>query len=493
MVYKYHIRILLLTMVFSMTLQAEPMSEQTCYAEPTIKTDFAELYSKLIASHYDMFAHVSRTQYDQWFKQMNQSISGCLSLHQVTVLFQKFVSRGRVAHAKIDIPTDGYIKHRNNGGKLFPLYVKSDGKDVWVSENHSAQSEIKPSAQILAINDISMSELLPKLRLYSSADTDRMFGGFLEFYMGMYLWLELGEQNQYQLAIKQDEQQSVVTVNAITLEQQKASVASQGETLNLDWQRTATILNDELAYLRPGPFFHTDSQAKDIWDNSAFKSFINESFEQFKQQQAQAVLIDLRNNPGGDNSFSDLMMQWIADKPFKFASDFKVKVSEAFKQANDNRLLTAEQKASNKAAVQYQKAYQHKPNGTVFDFELPMIEPHPQAIKVPVYILINRHSYSNAVTVAAMAQDYGFAQIIGEETTDLATTYGAMEHFKLGGTGIEVAFPKAFIVRPSGDNTIRGVVPDIAIDTPMVESADDPVLQQAVKLIVAELPPKDQN
>jgi C-terminal processing protease CtpA/Prc len=100
-----------------------------------------------------------------------------------------------------------------------------------------------------------------------------------------------------------------------------------------------------------------------------------------------------------------------------------------------------------------------------------------------VFLLINRHSYSNTVTVAALAQDYGFARILGEETADLATTYGAMESFELPRTGITVGFPKALIVRPSGDLAPRGVVPDVAIATPVVESADDPVLQRALEIV----------
>ena len=96
-----------------------------------------------------------------------------------------------------------------------------------------------------------------------------------------------------------------------------------------------------------------------------------------------------------------------------------------------------------------------------------------------MYVLVNRRSYSNAVAVAALVQDYGFGKILGEETSDLATTFGAMETFRLPRTGLLVGFPKAFIVRPSGNLAPRGVVPDVAIETPVVEGVDDPVLMRA--------------
>jgi len=79
--------------------------------------------------------------------------------------------------------------------------------------------------------------------------------------------------------------------------------------------------------------------------------------------------------------------------------------------------------------------------------------------------------------VAALVQDYKFGTILGEETSDMATTHGAMEQFKLPKTGIAVGYPKARIVRPNGDLRARGVTPDIVIRIPAVETPEDEVLQ----------------
>lgn len=84
--------------------------------------------------------------------------------------------------------------------------------------------------------------------------------------------------------------------------------------------------------------------------------------------------------------------------------------------------------------------------------------------------------------VAALAQDYRFATILGEETSDLATTYGAMEQFDLSRTGVSVGFPKAHIIRPSGGTVARGVIPDIAIEAPIIETAEDSVLSRALQI-----------
>jgi C-terminal processing protease CtpA/Prc len=56
-----------------------------------------------------------------------------------------------------------------------------------------------------------------------------------------------------------------------------------------------------------------------------------------------------------------------------------------------------------------------------------------------------------------------------------------MEHFTLSRTGVKVGFPKARIVRPSGSQVERGVVPDVPIPTPVVTGGKDEVLQVAVQ------------
>jgi C-terminal processing protease CtpA/Prc len=339
----------------------------------------------------------------------------------------------------------------------------------------------------LAINGVPVKALFSRLRHYLSADTDYMLGGFLEFYLEVLLFFEWGELNEYSLKVGQQDQ-AVIQVKAVNKEQLEKRQAELPASLVLGWERQARMLPDGVAYLRPGPFFNTESSAADPWDNRAFSAFIEQSFETFKARKPSALLIDMRDNPGGDNSFSDLMLRWIADQPFRFASTFQVKVSEAFRQSNDARLQAQSDQGVDKNSVsyRYQQAYQKRANGEVFDFDIPLVQPGPKRLNTRVFMLVNRHSYSNAVTTAAMAQDYGFATILGEETSDLAVTYGAMEHFTLSHTGIQVGFPKALIVRPSGDRTVRGVVPDHLIKTPVVESVDDPVLKAALRHIHSE-------
>ena len=203
----------------------------------------------------------------------------------------------------------------------------------------------------------------------------------------------------------------------------------------------------------------------------------------FMEADAPALIIDLRNNPGGDNSFSDPMIAWIADKPFRFSSKFLVRSSDEAAASNQARLAANPGTVASVSAL-YAEAFETTPRGQVFEFDIPVAKPREgERFEGEVYVLVNRNSYSNAVSVAAIFQDYGWGTVAGEMTADFATTYGAMEHFNLPQAGLKVGFPKAYIIRPSGDEEPGSVLPDMLIKTPITPSSEDVVLKQLISAI----------
>ena len=74
------------------------------------------------------------------------------------------------------------------------------------------------------------------------------------------------------------------------------------------------------------------------WDTGDFIAFIDGAFAGFIAAGASDLLLDLRDNPGGDNSFSDPMLAWIADEPFRFSPAFDIRVSAQTVASNRARI-----------------------------------------------------------------------------------------------------------------------------------------------------------
>jgi hypothetical protein len=440
-----------------------------------LRRELAALYDGLQAAHFDLFARTPRARYDQAYRMTLAGLDRPLSKLETERAFQRFAAVGRVAHARIDYLLPAFRAFRAGGGRALPLKARiRDGRIFVVAD---AGGTLRPGSEITRFAGLPAAALLARLWAHVSADTAYMAQSLIELDFAALVWTAFGEARAFDLTV--DGRRLTLP----TLTKAEAAKATLPDRLSIDpTERTARMLAGGIAYLRPGIFMNLEPGA-DPYDTGPFRAFVDKGFEGFRAAGARALLIDLRDNPGGHNAFSDHMVAWFATRPFRFYSRFALRASARAVAANAARLTGGEpgREISQTLADAYAKA---RHPGDVVELDAPPVPPRAgERFTGRVFVLINRRAYSNSVATAALIQDYGFGQVIGEETSDLATTFGAMEQFALPATGIVVGYPKAFIVRPSGDLAARGVVPTIAIPTPILETADDPVLRAALAAI----------
>ncbi|MFK8029105.1 MAG: S41 family peptidase [Gammaproteobacteria bacterium] len=466
----------------SLLLTAAASAEQPLsFSTKQLTEDFNALYLGLANAHYDLYANRSKSEYDALFEKTKECLKAPMTRHEAGVLFQEFVAFGNVAHARIEYDRAPYEDYRSADGETFPVYLRIVEGRAYVARDLSKNKELSPGSEILSINGKSMTFWLERTARHVSADTPYIAHSLLEYWFPMYLWHELGAVDQFSLVVAQNDTEPVtIQIEAQTSDAMQAASKALNESFELDsTTRIAKLLDDDVAYLRPGPFYNVEEPEKP-WDNSAFVSFIDDAFESFIERKTTKLIIDLRQNPGGDNSFSDVLVAWFADSPFRFSSRFHIR-SSAHARASNQLRLDSNPGMTEGPSVFFAERYAKVPYGETFEYPIPETEPRDGTrFRGRVFVLIDRHSYSNAVSVAALVQDYDFGVILGEKTSDMATTYGAMETFSLPNTELVVGFPKAHIIRPSGDAHPDGVTPDVLIRSPIIPSETDIVLEEAL-------------
>lgn len=448
-----------------------------------LRADFDALYDGLKAAHYDLYARRDRVDYDARFAAMRAGFDQPLSSLQAQVAFQRFVAYGNVAHARIDPPMEEWERFRAAGGRVFPLFLRVDGDVVRVIDGSEGLDGLAPGDRVVSVDGEPALAWLARMRAHLSADNDYMAWAQLERQLPLLAWLELGEVERFRVGFAKPDGRAFELDVPARARGTPVAANAVPPRFELDWNmREARMLDGDTAYLRPGPFYDNRPDAAHPWDPTAFRQFLDDAFTGFIANGAKRLLLDLRDNPGGDNAFSDPMIAWFADRPFRFSNDFRIRVSDAT-IASNRRRLDRQAGGEDGTSRQLAAAYAGQAPGSLVPFPVAMVEPRPGTrFEGDVYALVNRHSYSNAVLVAAIMQDYGFGKVVGEETSDLASTYGAMEDFTLPHSGLRIGYPKARILRPDGDPRPRGVVPDIAIRTPVASTTDE-VLQQALDAI----------
>lgn len=476
-----------LVMGVSPVVAAGQTKEQS-FTPEELRADFTAMYEGLQSGAFNLYAYTPKAEIDRAYRDALAKLNKPMTLLEAQIRFEEFAATARMGHARVSFPYPVWSQYLKGGGKAFPLALRVLNGKTFVARNESGVAAIAPGDEITKMNGVAMEDWLKRAEQHVSAETPYMAHSLMEFDFPIYVWVELGPVDGFDLELRKPSGQiAPVRVPARTSAEMKEFAAAQPPALKLDSpMRDAKILPDQVGYLRPGPFYNAEAKSgAEAWDVSGFRKFIDDAFTKFAAAKVDHLIIDLRGNPGGDNLFSDVMVAWFAQKPFRFFSQFKVKVSAESTKANQDR-IEKDAAAAGPVSRQYAEIYGKAKPGEIVDFELPLVPPREERFRGKVYLLVDRQSYSNTVAVAALVQDYKFGAILGEETSDLATTYGAMEQFQLPKTGITVGYPKAHIVRPNGDLRARGVVPDIAIPIPAVETPADEVLQRAVAIARAK-------
>jgi len=459
---------------------------QETFTAQQARADLAELYEGLQRAHYDLFERTPKRVFDQRYEALRRAFDGPVAAEDLHTELQRFVALAQHGHARINTPNPAWSAHLEAGGRLFPLDLAVHEGEVIVT-GAPETAAVRPGDRILAIDAMANPIWLERIMRNISAETPALAHSIIERFGVVYFWIEFGDQAYYDITYERDGERRSTRIEAVDFDTWRAS-GGREDAFTLDG-REAGMASPEIAYLRPGPFYNlqarTEEEAFDPDAVAAFVDFIDESFAGFIEAGAQALVLDLRDNPGGDSSFSDPMIAWFADRPFKYVSQFRLKVSPETTASNQAR-LDARPEGQGGVSARYAELFATARNGETVLFDVPAAQPREgRRFEGEVYVLVNRFSYSNAVSAAALIQDYGFGVILGEPTRDMATSFGAMETFTLENSGFRVGYAKAHIIRPNGEARLHALTPDIALPAPVIRGERDLMLEAAVELIAA--------
>jgi C-terminal processing protease CtpA/Prc len=263
-------------------------------------------------------------------------------------------------------------------------------------------------------------------------ETSAFQHAFVARRFAMFYWYLYGDTGQYDLVVQPARggcPRQVRATGATTLPSALQPQRSADDMFS--WR----ILPGDIGYLRVDGF---DGDKKD-----ALAAVTQTAFAAFKARNARALIIDVRENGGGDDPlWQQDLVNHFTTKPYAQLSHYVVRINKDNADPGDE--------IGSVQSADYDKR-----------FTPPSVDPVRYA--GPVYILAGPYSYSATIQFLVAAQDFQLAQIAGEETAALSCQTGKVKRIDLPRSGLSAATPIIAFTRPSGEGCKRGVLPDVPI------------------------------
>lgn len=198
-------------------------------------------------------------------------------------------------------------------------------------------------------------------------------------------------------------------------------------------------------------------------------------FAAIKRHFVRGVVIDLRDNDGGDTRVGELLLSYITERSHRLVARKRWKVS-ALMQAQVREM-----------GVGFE-AYLDAPVGGMLITDVEVFEPieRTDRYRGPVVFLTGPKTLSAAMMTADAVSEYKLALVVGESTSSPPNYFGETYIYQLPHSGLSATISTAAFVRASGEPSDASMVdPHVWAATRLLDrlSGGDHGLRTAIQLI----------
>ncbi len=424
---------------------AHAAPESPTFTREQLRADLVELKRALNDMPPDLYRTADRAQLERQFQVIESAIDESPPLDRdatwrLFATLNPLLADGHLLVGFLDWRGDTRA-HLANGGRLFPFEVGvSPSCKLTVRNGNGAHD----SARIRQVNGVAAEDVCRQMMLRAHGDTAAFRADLLSRRFWFFHWKLYGAPAAYDIQFDPGGMDTLP--GRAELPHLLAVEDSFGRQFELSVAGNTAIL--EL-----GSF---------AWhDKDQLLAFTRSSFETLRHWKVRNLIIDLRDNGGGnDDQWIEGVMPYIATKPWRTASTYRKRVvtpdpakGEVVGQVVDGEL------------------------GTWF----PPQPDNPLRFTGDVYVAVGPGTYSSAVVMATVIQDFGFGKVIGTAGSVRANSSGGTRRTTLTHSGLIVAAPRFVRSRPSGAKQPEWLTPDIPYpaDTPLADFSPPPRQKEA--------------
>ncbi|MFK7811915.1 MAG: S41 family peptidase [Maribacter sp.] len=432
--------------------------------------DLEILKSNLEQIHAGLYNYTPKVELDKKFEELKLGIVEPLTaieFYRRIATLHKYIKNGHT----ILIPSEEFDDATLNTTPNLPLDVYWDQGGLYILRNNSDNIDAIPGVRIDSINGRSAPELFLDMadlwtrdganKTFPQGITQRAFAGF---YINF-----VGSPKQYNLVVKNKEGLlENIKLKGLTVPEIDKNRKKRYGDIHFYWQKgdgdaVAVKIKDKVAHLEIKTCTNSDIRKF----GRSIKGIMKSVFKKISNNNVEHLIIDLRNNGGGEEIISRELFRHIAQKPFVLFKD-----SYLITKKIPNKNLYSERIGlmNTFAKVGVYKAkdgyYRLNSFGSLLFRSYNRFKehkPYNRSFKGAIYTLTNAYSFSAAGEIASSIKTNTESIFIGEEPGGNTHKVVAGEVFTLvlPNSGNRARIPIANqIVNSTVVPEDRGVLPD---------------------------------
>ncbi len=339
--------------------------------------------------------------------------------------------------------------------RIFPYRIRVENDRILVTGNYSYRDGIPEGSEILRINGLTAAAFVMEMGRMVSYETLPYRNTLAANPVLIAVWNDF---KGYEIHFRLPESGEMRTVNA-----------AGGIYARIQFIRSLTairrpyefqVIKDSIGYIG---YYRCN-------DPERFTVFLKETFGVVKSRRISHLIIDARENGGGNSALDDEFMQYISPMPFRTFDSVETRVSSEILAWHPDWIDSTEQVPGKKFA----------------SAEIPLtpLRENPLRFSGDCILLAGRSTFSSAAAFAAAFKCFHAGVIVGAETGGITVCYGDLYKFSLPRTGFGFAVSWKKFWNACGVDNRRGVIPDYPVEGTIEDekTGRDAVLEYALGL-----------
>lgn len=460
--------------------------------------DYELIKTMVLEVHPGTYRYNTKEQIIEALDALKQKFSTALSYQEAYVAISKLTAQLQCDHTKAGFNNQGKVINsiiHYQADKL-PFTFRWIGQEMVILQNASENDLLQRGGKVVSIDQVPVLDIRNEIVKYIGADgatdNNRIYKSQINGYDFRYnafdifypLLFPIKDQS-VELEIEQANQDEtlIVEVSSTTREERAGILAERYKSFprSRDEMWDFKLVSDSIAMLTLNSFGLRGWKAMTI----DYKAFLAEAFDQVEKSDIPYLIIDIRENNGGNDEMAEELFSYIAEKSYVFDRegrtrylDFPESLKRFIRTWGDNPWyyhLEPDNKSPENGYFIFKDIYTQKPKKS-----------NKKVYKGRSFLLTSSANTSLAFYTAYRFKYQNIGTLVGQETGGNLNDIngGQILFLTLPNSGIEIDFPvMGGFSRTNQPNS--GVVPYIEVDYTLKDLIDevDPEVEEVMNLI----------